>query len=71
MTLLVHGVRLCASGNTYMAFPERANAQEAKNLRHTCFCVDGLTKTVEKVACEEIRADWFGRRFTFCEDPDG
>ena len=21
--------------------------------------------------CEEVRTDWFGRRFTFCKDPDG
>ena len=51
--------------------PERASAPEAKGLRHVCFCVDDLAKTAEKVACEEIRTDWFGRRFTFCKDPDG
>lgn len=23
------------------------------------------------VECEEIRTDWFGRKFTFTKDPDG
>ena len=26
---------------------------------------------MREVECEEIRTDWFGRRFTFTKDPDG
>lgn len=51
--------------------PERVTGPEAKGLRHIAFTVDSIGKIVESVECEEIRTDWFGRRFTFCKDPDG
>lgn len=49
--------------------PERATGPEARGLRHIAFCVDDLSKV--DVECEEIRTDWFGRKFTFTKDPDG
>lgn len=49
--------------------PERVSNPEAKGLRHVAFCVDDLSKV--DVECEEIRTDWFGRKFTFTKDPDG
>ena len=42
--------------------PERVNSPEAKGLRHVAVTVDKI---------EDIRTDWFGRRFTFVKDPDG
>ena len=49
--------------------PERVSGPEAYGLRHIAFVVDDLSKV--DVECEEIRTDWFGRRFTFTKDPDG
>lgn len=51
--------------------PERVTGPEAKGLRHIAFAVENLEEIMEKVECEEIRTDWFGRRFTFTKDPDG
>ena len=49
--------------------PARVSGPEAFGLRHIAFVVDDLSKV--DVQCEEIRTDWFGRRFTFTKDPDG
>lgn len=49
--------------------PARLTGPEALGLRHLCFVVENLSKV--DVECEEIRTDWFGRRFTFTKDPDG
>ena len=49
--------------------PQRVSGPEALGLRHLCFVVEDLSKV--DVECEEIRTDWFGRRFTFTKDPDG
>ena len=49
--------------------PARVTNPEAYGLRHIAFVVDDLSKV--DVECEEIRTDWFGRRFTFTKDPDG
>lgn len=49
--------------------PERVTNPEAKGLRHIAFCVDDLSKI--DIECEEIRTDWYGRKFTFVKDPDG
>lgn len=49
--------------------PERVNSPEAKGLRHVAFTVDSLDDVAAE--CEEIRTDWFGRKFTFTKDPDG
>lgn len=51
--------------------PERVNAPEAKGLRHVAFTVENLDEVMKIVECEEIRTDWFGRKFTFCRDYDG
>lgn len=51
--------------------PERITSPEAKGLRHIAFTVGGLEEVMKIVRCEEIRTDWFGRRFTFCRDYDG
>ena len=51
--------------------PERVNAPEAKGLRHIAFTVESLEEVMKIVECEEIRTDWFGRRFIFTKDPDG
>lgn len=51
--------------------PGRVSDPEAKGLRHIAFSVESLEKVMKVVECEEIRTDWFGRRFTFCKDPDG
>ena len=51
--------------------PERMSGPEAKGLRHVAFTVDSLEEVMNNVTCEEIRTDWFGRRFTFTKDPDG
>lgn len=49
--------------------PARVTRPEALGLRHLCFVVDDLSKV--GVQCEEIRTDWYGRRFTFTKDLDG
>ena len=49
--------------------PARVSNPEALGLRHIAFVVEDLSKV--DVQCEEIRTDWFGRRFTFTKDPDG
>lgn len=51
--------------------PERVSNPEAKGLRHIAFTVESLEEVMKIVDCEEIRTDWFGRRFTFTNDPDG
>lgn len=51
--------------------PERVNSPEAKGLRHIAFTVDSLDDVMKLVKCEEIRTDWFGRKFTFTKDWDG
>ena len=51
--------------------PARVSGPEALGLRHLCFVVDDLEEVMSVVECEEIRTDWFGRRFTFTKDPDG
>ena len=56
--------------------PERASQPEAKGLRHIGFSVEDLDEMIGKLAeagmdCEEVRTDWFGRKFTFVKDPDG
>lgn len=51
--------------------PERASCPEARGLRHIAFIVENLEEVMKKVKCEEIRIDWFGRRFTFTSDPEG
>ena len=50
---------------------ERITDPEAKGLRHVAFIVDRLEEVMKIVECEEIRTDWFGRKFTFTKDPDG
>ena len=49
--------------------PARVSNPEALGLRHIAFVVEDLSKV--DVQCEEIRTDWFGRRYTFTKDPDG
>ena len=51
--------------------PNRVNAPEVKGLRHIAFTVESLEEVMKIVECEEIRTDWFGRKFTFTKDPDG
>lgn len=49
--------------------PERINNPEARGLRHIAFTVEKIEDLDMEI--EEIRTDWFGRRFTFVKDPDG
>ena len=51
--------------------PARVSGPEALGLRHFCLVVEDLDEVVKSVECEEVRTDWFGRRFTFTKDPDG
>ena len=51
--------------------PARVTNLGARGLRHFCLVVEDLDEVVKSVQCEEIRTDWFGRRFTFCRDYDG
>lgn len=51
--------------------PARVSGPEALGLRHIAFVVESLEEVMRDVECEEIRIDWFGRRFTFCRDYDG
>ena len=51
--------------------PQRVSNPESMGLRHIAFMVEDLEEVMNKVECEEIRTDWFGRRFTFTKDPDG
>lgn len=51
--------------------PERVSEPEAKGLRHIAFLVDSLDEVMKELECEEVRTDWFGRKFTFTRDPDG
>ena len=51
--------------------PARVSGPEALGLRHIAFVVESLEEVMGVVECEEIRTDWFGRRFTFCRDYDG
>ena len=50
--------------------PARVSGPEALGLRHLCLVVEDLEEAMSVVKCEEIRTDWFGRRFTFTKDPD-
>lgn len=49
--------------------PERISNPEARGLRHVAFTVEKIEDL--DMETEEIRTDWFGRRFTFVKDPDG
>lgn len=51
--------------------PERMASPEAKGLRHIAFEIDDLEGAMSMFPCEQIRTDWFGRKFTFIKDPDG
>ena len=51
--------------------PKRVTNPEAMGLRHIAFVVDNLEEVMKNVECEEIKTDWFGRRFTFTKDLDG
>ena len=51
--------------------PERVTNPEAMGLRHIALVVKSLEEVMSVVECEEIRTDWFGRRFTFTKDSDG
>ena len=51
--------------------PERVIEPEAKGLRHIAFSVDNLEDIMKIMECEDIRTDWFGRKFIFAKDPDG
>ena len=51
--------------------PERVSGPEAKGLRHVALTVESLEEVMKIVECEEIRTDWFGRKFTFTKDLDG
>ena len=51
--------------------PERMSDPETKGLRHIAFEVDDLNSAMSSFPCEEIRSDWFGRKFTFTKDLDG
>lgn len=51
--------------------PERVSELEAKGLRDLAFVVESLEEVTKIVECEEIRTNWFGRKFTFCRDYDG
>ena len=51
--------------------PARVSGPETMGLRHIAFVVESLEEVMRDVECEEIRTDWFGRRFTFTKDPDG
>lgn len=51
--------------------PARVSNPEAMGLRHIAFVVEDLEEVMRAVECEEIRTDWFGRRFSFTKDPDG
>ena len=44
--------------------PARVSGPEALGLRHIAFVVESLEEVMRDVECEEIRTDWFGRRFT-------
>lgn len=51
--------------------PKRLSNPEAIGLRHIAFKVNNLDEIMDVIECEEVRMDWFGRRFTFTKDPDG
>lgn len=51
--------------------PVRVNGSEALGLRYIAFLVESLEEAMRDMECEEIRTDWFGRRFTFTRDLDG
>lgn len=51
--------------------PARVTNPEAMGLRHIAFVVESLEEVMRDLECEEIRIDWFGRRFTFTKDSDG
>ena len=51
--------------------PERVSKPEAKGLRHVAFSLFSLDEVMKELECEEIRTDWFGRKFTFTRDPSG
>lgn len=50
--------------------PGRIINPETMGLRHLALSVEDLDAITNVVECEEIRIDWFGRRFTFTKDPD-
>ena len=50
---------------------KRMSASEVYGIRHVGLVVENLDEYMSIVECDEIRTDWFGRRFTFTKDPDG
>lgn len=48
---------------------ERVSALKAKELRHIAFLVESLDEVIKDLECEEVRTDWFRRKFTFTKDP--
>ena len=50
---------------------KRMSAPEVYGIRHVGLVVENLDEYMSIVECDEIRTDWFGRRFTFTKDPDG
>lgn len=38
---------------------------------YSVFGVEDLEEVIQDVEREEIRTDWFGRKFTFTKEPDG
>lgn len=51
--------------------PARNSDPESLGLRHIALSISNLDEVIREMECEEIRTDWFGRRFTFTKDPDG
>lgn len=54
--------------------PQRASGPEQNGLRHFAISVGDVEAVREKLAAyepEEIRTDWFGKKFFFVKDPDG
>ena len=51
--------------------PARVSNPEAYGIRHLAFVVESLEEVMRDMECEEIRTDWFGRKFTYTKDPDG
>ena len=51
--------------------PEQVTEPEAKGLRHVAFSVESLEEIMKELECEELRTDWFGRRFIDTKDLEG
>lgn len=62
--MILDHIALIVSSEQCLRFYEKLGFKETNRSERSY-------ETVVFMECEEIRTDWFGRKFTFTKDPDG